>query len=57
LGTKRISGSKLNFFFLKDKLATKAGAFNENEGIIEKPLFVKPTDPEKVEIFLVLSVD
>jgi len=34
-----------------------AGLFNEKVGTIEKPLLVIPTEPEKVEILCVLSVD
>jgi hypothetical protein len=37
-------------------LATNAEWFSEKVGIIEKPLLVKPTEPEKTEIFLVLSL-
>jgi len=34
-----------------------AGLFKEKVGTIEKPLLVIPTEPEKVEIFWVLSAD
>jgi hypothetical protein len=33
-----------------------AGAFNEKVGMMEKPLLLIPTEPEKVEMLCVLSV-
>jgi len=33
------------------------GLFKEKVGTIEKPLLVIPTEPEKEDIFLVLSAD
>ena len=42
-----MSGSMLNFSFLHDKKIIAAGLLRENVGMMEKPLLVRPSDPEK----------
>ena len=54
-GTRRKSGSMLIRFFRQAKFVRMAGLFREKAGIIEKPLLVIPTEPEKLVMLFVLS--